>query len=1046
MFETFQPGISLTWDLFWQSSVFLAVGLAASLAIRGRPARAHRVLVLAILAALGTPLLAQAIRHGGWGLLRQPEAMTADVDPAISSERAANPPGLLRVSQQLPGSGDTHTPFDQDWSLHPDRSPLAATTASRPLSSHQPASALASGSLFKTPSWRQIMVACWVLLSGLAIVRLVASFVRGLGLVMGSHAPQDSDLSLAISRAVTRLGLAVRPELRTTPWVRCPSVWCWSRQPILLVPARASEAVSTIDWVAVFCHELAHWRRRDHFASLAGEILVCVLPWNPLAWWARARLAQLAELACDDWVLACGSEGTDYAASLLELVPQRGHALALAAVSSRCGLAGRMKHILGDRRSSPTIGTGWAVLALACTLLASSALALAQAGSAPAGDPKAQNAVTSPPNVQPRKEPGGMKRTVHLTVQDPDGKPVANAMVLWLGASKSALAHGALPHDDPERMGPRFKVLARGQTDAQGHQDMSAEFVSGDDSPTQLVVTAPGLGICPQTVQDALADSTVKMTLAPEVLIHGRLLTPAGAPAAGVRVLLNGFHNDAMNHSEGIYAGLAQTDEELPVYWPRPRKTDSEGRFTIEGVPPEFYASLSFWHPDFAVDEVTVSTVAGGSLSPGLKAFEIVPVKPTFTHTLEPARPVQGRITDRQSGKPIAGMLVEMTPMRKHGGMPFMGRTDGDGRFRISGHQANLMYITTVHPRADSGYLAASDQNQGWPAGAKFLEVNFALEKGRLIQGRVIDHDTRQPVEGAAVMYQPERKNANNKPDYDLRNTVLTARDGTFRITGLPGEGMLVAEVPDPDAVRSPVKGSMYDMTAYPHGSVTVNIPRDGEPKPVEIAVRKGVTLEARVVDPGGQVVREVTAFFPGISACLIDVWNQGQEFADGIVRIRGADPERTYRICFIKPDRKLGAVAELRYDGKAAGPIEVRLQPTASVHGKVATLSGSPAQGCQVYALLVLNKDRKELSNRDLFNHDFVEFYANVLGQRNMRFENERTGSTGEFSLDALLPGANFYVTAAEGGGRDARVAVPDLKPGEDRDLGTLVLKERQP
>ncbi len=58
MLEMLNPGRSLAWDLFWQSSVFLAIGLAPSLAIRGRPARAHRVLVLAMLAALCTPLLA----------------------------------------------------------------------------------------------------------------------------------------------------------------------------------------------------------------------------------------------------------------------------------------------------------------------------------------------------------------------------------------------------------------------------------------------------------------------------------------------------------------------------------------------------------------------------------------------------------------------------------------------------------------------------------------------------------------------------------------------------------------------------------------------------------------------------------------------------------------------------------------------------------------------------------------------------------------------------------------------------------------------------
>ena len=121
------------------------------------------------------------------------------------------------------------------------------------------------------------------------------------------------------------------------------------------------------------------WRRLDHIASLAGELLVCVLPWNPLAWWSRSRLGQFAELACDDWVLASGSVGTDYAASLLELLPQRATALALAAVSSRGGLVDRVRHILEERRSNPRIGRGWAVLTGVVMILAVSAIALAQA-------------------------------------------------------------------------------------------------------------------------------------------------------------------------------------------------------------------------------------------------------------------------------------------------------------------------------------------------------------------------------------------------------------------------------------------------------------------------------------------------------------------------------------------------------------------------------------------------------------------------------------------------------------------------------------------
>ena len=104
-------------------------------------------------------------------------------------------------------------------------------------------------------------------------------------------------------------------------------------------PARGGALVVSLDF------EL-HWGVRDHVspsdpyvANLLGELACGLLPWNPLAWWARARLSGLSELACDDWVIASGQSATDYAESLLGLVPQRRTAFALAAVSGRIGLA-----------------------------------------------------------------------------------------------------------------------------------------------------------------------------------------------------------------------------------------------------------------------------------------------------------------------------------------------------------------------------------------------------------------------------------------------------------------------------------------------------------------------------------------------------------------------------------------------------------------------------------------------------------------------------------------------------------------------------------
>jgi hypothetical protein len=64
-----QPGAWFLGDVVWMSTVLLCLGLAASSLLVRRPARAHRSLLLAIFAAIITPILAQGARLGGWGIL-----------------------------------------------------------------------------------------------------------------------------------------------------------------------------------------------------------------------------------------------------------------------------------------------------------------------------------------------------------------------------------------------------------------------------------------------------------------------------------------------------------------------------------------------------------------------------------------------------------------------------------------------------------------------------------------------------------------------------------------------------------------------------------------------------------------------------------------------------------------------------------------------------------------------------------------------------------------------------------------------------------------
>lgn len=118
----------------------------------------------------------------------------------------------------------------------------------------------------------------------------------------------------------------------------------------------------------VILHELAHVKRRDYLTHVVAQF-VCALYWfNPLAWVAARCLSTERERACDDFVLATGTRGSDYARHLLEIA----RAMQLGwipgpALARRSQLEERLVAILDPKihRSSPF----YARLALLGTLL-----------------------------------------------------------------------------------------------------------------------------------------------------------------------------------------------------------------------------------------------------------------------------------------------------------------------------------------------------------------------------------------------------------------------------------------------------------------------------------------------------------------------------------------------------------------------------------------------------------------------------------------------------------------------------------------------------
>ena len=335
MLSEISPTNNFLLTCLFQSTAALAAGLALSFTSRRSPARAHRILFLAILAALLLPPAGILVKNLGLGLF---EAKPPAIRPQTAL--APNPIDLKTADTTPVETFDYHT-----------KSPT-------PQSRHAP-----------TIPWSRLFYCAWIAAALILAARLLVAFLSAARILNKANPLASRRIALALRIAANRLTVTEHVDILTSPAVRSPMIWCWPRSPALLLPDDAALSETTLDWTAVICHELAHYKRRDHVTGLLAELAACLLPWNPLIWLAKKRLVRLSEQACDDWVLEAGRPAPDYAESLLDLLPQKQMAFVSTVVSSERGLAARVRRILHSRRPNPRTGLLWG---LAVTIIAAS--------------------------------------------------------------------------------------------------------------------------------------------------------------------------------------------------------------------------------------------------------------------------------------------------------------------------------------------------------------------------------------------------------------------------------------------------------------------------------------------------------------------------------------------------------------------------------------------------------------------------------------------------------------------------------------------------
>lgn len=283
--------------LIWQGTLWLVIGLSLAQVFRASPARAHAVVAAALAGALISPLI-----HLGFGEL-----------------------GLTYLPRQIVALGD-------QWRT-------------------------AAGAM---PTVRLNANAILFMLSGLGVcafvIRRLRSFRRAQQVIRNATAVSDERLLCALSDALARIRVSTEVILREDAVITTPSIWCWSKPAVILVPLRLADHWPTQRLVAMFAHELGHLARRDHLASLVADLAAAFMWWNPLVWFARGQVRRLSEQACDVFATPDGRDAAAYAECLLQLARGARLGLGLPIVSRRDHLASRLRAILTSREIQPHTG------------------------------------------------------------------------------------------------------------------------------------------------------------------------------------------------------------------------------------------------------------------------------------------------------------------------------------------------------------------------------------------------------------------------------------------------------------------------------------------------------------------------------------------------------------------------------------------------------------------------------------------------------------------------------------------------------------------
>ncbi len=476
-------------------------------------------------------------------------------------------------------------------------------------------------------------------------------------------------------------------------------------------------------------------------------------------------------------------------------------------------------------------------------------------------------------------------------------------------------------------------------------------------------------------------------------------------------------------------------------------KTDKDGQFKLNGAGAERIVDVRARGRGMADSRLWVLTRAGIDPKPaneaaaaqaraeqGAKMRLPVLYGPGSTIVLEPGKVVEGVVTDKATGKPLAG--VQVAPFFRNGDDYII--TDANGNYRLEGLPQEKTYRIRATPPQESSYL--KDQSAEAPStpGAAPVRVDIALAKGVALTGRVLDRQTGKGVKAmiTAFAYSVSGGGALDPTKWPFR--TVTDNEGRFRAAAAPGTWLLTVEIknegmnpyrmarPGQDYIdfckaatgRPPEKDREFDNIVK-----VVDLKEGGGGVQVDLFAERGVTAKLIVQDAGGKPL--TGAFVSGLTADRLGALQLKNDASTTVYGLDPEEPRRPRRLAVLHPEKKLGGTVTVRGDEKE--PVTIKLVPLGTVTGRFLDIDGIPFAGVDV----------------SLHYNDLVA--SRVYDAVNRTTLQVKTDKDGRFTLPALLPCLKFYIQRKKGDTEyyvEPEIGDREVEPGKTLDLGERKLR----